>query len=144
MSENNLKEYEDILKIVTKHSNTWWQWIAFILFLIISITGVITGCKCYWTNKIGICIANNPIDSKVGLGETEVETEITQEISGSKLDLSLKGKSNSNIRSDCFWLVIFFTLIILLMLLFYFISYSAKEKRLLQWILDIKELNIKK
>ena len=51
----------------------------------------------------------------------------------------MQGQQNPNIRSDCFWFTIFFIIVSLLILLFYFISFSSRESKLLEFIIESNE-----
>ena len=66
----------------------------------------------------------------------------------SSFNLSMQTKQNSNSRSDCFWFIIVLIIALFLILLFYLISYSSRETKLLQFVIEWneqeKEITLKK
>ena len=137
---NDLKEFKDILKEIDTH--LFWRQIISALFCvliaaIIGIAGKYTICKCY-THKEDVCVEKkSPTPNSINL-------KFNSKVNNFKHDFSVEGTNDSNVRSECFWFIIFFISVTLLILLFYLISYSSQEKRLFQFYLDIKDLNIKK
>ena len=76
---------------------------------------------------------------------------LKNKILDSSFNLSTKGQQNLNIRSDCFWFIIFLIIALLLITLFYLIAFSSRESKLLQFITDwdeqekeIKKIDIEK
>ena len=80
------------------------------------------------------------IESKKSVQRIDsVKLDFNTKAKAPSFNLSMKAKQNSNSRSDCFWFIIVFTIVLCLILLFYLISYSSRESKLLQFVIEWNE-----